>query len=102
MLIAFGMTAIFRPCLIPPPAALLLEEPPAEPVALLEDEDDDELPQAASAMAAASAGIQRMPLMRMVLLLVDGPATTSTPAGGRAGQGVRGPVRWPASPRRGV
>src|SRR4051812_14947476 len=67
MLIAFGITATFKPCLMEPPAAPLLDDDaPAEP-ALLEDED--ELPHAVSATAAASTGIQRMPLMRMMLLL---------------------------------
>src|SRR5215212_1670213 len=62
MLIAFGITATFRPCLIEPAAPLPEDEAPA---ALLLEEEDDELPHAASATAAASTGIQRMPLMRM-------------------------------------
>src|SRR3954451_22502704 len=62
MLIAFGITATFRPCLIAP-AAPLPED--AAPAALLLEEEDDELPHAASAAAAASTGIQAMPLMRM-------------------------------------
>src|SRR5512133_32329 len=101
MLIAFGITAAFRPCLLVPDDA-----PPAAPVWLLEEEDE-ELPQAAIATAAASTGIQRMPLMRMGASPCRRSGDELDAGEGRAGRkGVRRsgadarPVRWPAGPPR--
>src|SRR3954467_8587677 len=90
MLIAFGITATFRPCLIEPAPALPDEEAPAAPVLLLEEEE--ELPHAASVTAAASTGIQRMPLMRMGA----SPCRRSGKKGWYEGAMRRRPVRWPA------
>src|SRR3954452_5396360 len=95
MLIAFGITATFRPCLIEPAPALPDDEAPAAPVLLLEEED--ELPHAASATAAASTGIQRMPLMRMGA----SPCRRSGKNGLVRGEPCgRRPVRLPAGPPR--
>src|SRR3954469_1502367 len=95
MLIAFGITATFRPCLIEPAPALPDDEAPAAPVLLLEEED--ELPHAASATAAASTDIQRMPLMRM-----GASPCRRSGKNGRVGESRAdaGPVRWPAGPPR--
>src|SRR4051794_33170331 len=89
MLIAFGITAIFRPCLTVP-APPLLEELPAAPAALLVDDVDDELPHAARAMAAATTGIQRMPLMRMGASPWGGRSGDDLDAGGGGGDGGTG------------
>src|SRR3954453_6471615 len=94
MLIAFGITATFRPCLMAPAAPLPGDEAPDAPVLL---EEEDELPHGASATAAASTGIQRMPLMRM-------GASPCRRSGKKGWYGESradaGPVRWPAGPPR--